>query len=286
LLGKKSKKIISLVVKILFTTIALYVVFSKISIDDIKNIITTSNIFYLLLAFVFFNLSKILSSVRLNYYFHHIKVDISQLYALKLYYIGMFYNLFLPGGISGDGYKIYLLKKQNEHISIKDFFSATLLDRISGLVPLLFFAAILFIFSSYYGLYKIVDYLVIFGAIIVFPSLYIFTKYLFKKYLPLFSKTTILGTIVQFLQLLSAVSIVYALGNQQYLVEFLVLFLISSVVAVLPISIGGIGIREITFLYGLSLIGVPTTYGVAFALIFFLITALSSFVGIFLKHSK
>lgn len=57
-----------------------------------------------------FNISKIISSIRLNRYFKDINLSLSQTYNLKLYYLGMFYNLFLPGGIGGDGYKIYIIK--------------------------------------------------------------------------------------------------------------------------------------------------------------------------------
>ena len=36
-------------------------------------------------------------------------VFISEKESLKLYYKGMFYNIMLPGGIGGDGYKGYYL---------------------------------------------------------------------------------------------------------------------------------------------------------------------------------
>jgi len=279
-LDKQNKKIVLVAVKVILTFTALYVVFTKINIADFKNIFININLYYLVLAFLFFNLSKIVSSVRLNIYFKHIGASISEIYALKLYYIGMFYNLFLPGGIGGDGYKIYLLKKEHQHIKVKDFLGASVLDRISGLVPLLFFAGLLFIFSKFYTLYFYIDSIVIAGTILTFPSLYLLTKYLFNRYLPLYFKTTIFGSLVQFLQLMSAFFIVYSLGVQDFMTEYMVLFLISSVVAVLPISIGGVGIREVTFLYGLSLISLDSTNGVVFALLFFLITAVSSFIGI------
>ncbi len=53
----------------------------------------------------------------------------------------MFYNLFLPGGIGGDGYKIYLLQK-NYQTGTKKIFGAVLADRISGMVALVVLALI------------------------------------------------------------------------------------------------------------------------------------------------
>ena len=276
------KKIVKIAIKIVFTFIALYIVFSKIELQQIKDIFAKIDILYLFLALIFFNLSKIISSIRLNIYFRHIGIKISELYALRLYYIGMFYNLFLPGGVGGDGYKIYLLNKSH-NTKISRLITATLLDRLSGLIPLLFFAGVLFLFSDFYHKFIWLDWLVIIGSITIFPLFYFVNLWLFKGYIKIFFQTTFLGAIVQLLQLISALFIVYAIGYNDNLIIFLTLFLISSVVAVLPISIGGVGVRELTFLYGLTLLEINANGGVAFSLLFFLITAISSFIGILFK---
>ncbi len=271
--------------KLSFTLIALYWVFSKVDLDYVVKIIMHANSVYLLLALLFFNLSKILSSVRLNIYFKHINVNIPEVQALKLYYIGMFYNLFLPGGIGGDGYKIYLLKKSHD-VKTGKLIQATFLDRVSGLIPLLFMTGVLFFFSDFYGKIAWLDLLAIIGTIVVLPLFYLLNLMAFNYYMPIFMKTTMLGAVVQFLQLLSALCIVYAIDHQGQLIIFLTLFLCSSVVAVLPISIGGVGVRELTFVYGLTLLGMEASGGVAFSLLFFLITAFSSLAGIVLNEKK
>ena len=279
---KQTKKLIKTAIKVLFTFIALYTVFLNVDIQEIKAIILESHFGYLLLAFLFFNASKILSSIRLNIYFRHIGVKITELYALKLYYIGMFYNLFLPGGIGGDGYKIYLLQKAH-NVRLRSLILATLLDRLSGLVPLLFFATLLFIGSDFYTQYFWLDWIAIVVLVAIFPLFYLINYAMFRGYIPIFFKTLFLGSLVQLLQLVSAFFIVYAIGYERDMIVLLTLFLISSVVAILPISIGGVGIRELTFLYGLTLLGLDASGGIAFSLLFFIITALSSFIGLFLS---
>jgi len=281
-LVKINKKIVKTFIKVLLTALALYFVFSKVNIKDIESILKDINIFYLFLAYIFFNISKILSSIRLNIYFKHIGVKISEIYALRLYYKGMFYNLFLPSGIGGDGYKIYLLNKYY-NAKISTLITASLLDRLSGLIPLLFFAGVLFIFSDFYHKFIWLDLLSIIGVTTIFPLFYLLNKVVFKGYMEIFLKTTILGSLVQLLQLISAFFIIYSIGYESSLVIFLTLFLISSVVAILPISVGGVGIRELTFLYGLSLLNLNANGGVAFSMLFFIITALSSLIGLFLK---
>lgn len=279
---KRNKKLLKSLIKVTLTCIALYIVFANVDIQEVKMITSHAHLGYLLLAFLFFNASKILSSVRLNLYFQHIGVKITELYALKLYYVGMFYNLFLPGGIGGDGYKIYRLQKAH-NVKVGSLISATLLDRLSGLMPLLFFAGILFIVSDFYTRYSWLDWVAIIGIVVIFPLFYLINFYMFRRYIPLFFTTTLLGSIVQLLQLITAVWIVYAIGYETNTLVFLTLFLISSVVAVLPISVGGVGVRELTFLYGLTLLSLDAGGGVAFSLLFFLITALSSLVGSILK---
>ncbi len=282
---KKFKDFFKSVIKLLITLWALYYVFHNIDTNALLRLLKTSDLQWLFLAFLAFNASKIVSSIRLNYYFHAIGIFLSEITNLRLYYLGMFYNLFLPGGISGDGYKIYILAKRHNS-SYSKLFGATLLDRISGLSALLFLAGILFALSSFAELSPILSLLSWFTVILSIPASYFVTKKFFTLYLNIFSHTTLLAFVVQLLQLLSAMLIVWALPEANAsMMDYLTLFLISSVVAVLPISIGGIGVRELTFFYGFGLIGGDTTMAVAFSLIFFLITALSSLLGIFVKNN-
>jgi uncharacterized membrane protein YbhN (UPF0104 family) len=217
----------------------------------------------------------------LIYYFKEIDINISQKANLILYYVGMFYNLFLPGGIGGDGYKAYLLNKyHNTKLSL--ILQALIFDRVSGLIALIFLGAILYPFSSFD--IPFFYYLAISLAILIYPLFFIISKKL-DRFLEFFKTTTFLGLIVQILQLVSAYFIILSLNSNVPIVEFLVLFLISSVVSVLPITVGGVGIRELTFLYGLKLIDYPSDVGVAFSFLFFFITMLSSLIGILFLHN-
>ena len=276
------KKKIKFLIKLTLTLTLIYFVFSKIDLQSFKETLKGTNLFWHFLAFVAFNISKIISSVRLNYYFKDLKLTLSEKKNLMLYYVGMFYNLFLPGGIGGGGYKIYLLHKIYKK-KIKHLISATLLDRVSGVIALSFFASILFLFSSFVTISDIISLLSLIFALTIFP-LYIFIHkrffYLFDSYI---KKTTLLALVVQFFQILTALFLVYSI-NDNGEIDYLTLFLISSIVASLPLTIGGVGAREFTFLYGFEIIHRDTNMGVAFSILFFIITALSSLIGIFFLH--
>jgi uncharacterized membrane protein YbhN (UPF0104 family) len=62
--------------------------------------------------------------------------------------------------------------------------------------------------------------------------------------------------------------------------EYLFVFLLSSVVAVIPFTIGGIGAREIAFLYAAGYLNLDTSLSIALSLLFFFITVLVSLTGI------
>ena len=282
-LAENQVKKLKTLLKIALSLLLLLFVLRQIDTHKLLAILQKSDIFWLFWGFIFFNISKIVSSVRLNYYFRILGIQLSQASALILYYVGMFYNLFLPGGIGGDGYKIYLLHKFYK-TNIKHLIQATLLDRISGLVALIFLASLLFAASSFVKIWPPLLYIAILSAITIFPLYIVMYKRFFPLFLPILKSTTFLGVIVQILQLVSAYFLIVALPYQVNTIDFLTLFLISSVVAVLPLTIGGVGAREFTFLYGLKLLGSEPSLGVAFSFLFFLVTLLSSALGIFFIH--
>ncbi|MGB1241653.1 MAG: lysylphosphatidylglycerol synthase transmembrane domain-containing protein [Chitinophagales bacterium] len=267
--------------KLCLTLVALYLVYRKIDLQLVKEAFLKAHFGYLFLAFGAYNISKIISAFRLNHFFKSIEVQLTNWFNLKLYYIGMFYNLFLPGGIGGDGYKIFVLKQQSKQ-SVKSLVSAALLDRVSGLVALCFLALMLFSYSRGFDLLQDLGYLVYLGVIGIYPVFYMGLRIFFKQFLSIFNTTNFLSLGVQVVQIGVAFFILQALQVQNGLVDYLTLFLVSSVVAAIPFTIGGIGAREIVFVYGNILFGIETNIAVTFSLIFFLINALSSFIGVFL----
>lgn len=278
------KQKIKLLIKILLTFAALWFVLYKVDIERLKESLQNADSIWLFIAFILFNLSKIVSSFRLNIYFKAIGLKLSEKFNLTLYYVGMFYNLFLPGGIGGDGYKIYLLNKYYKQ-GIKPLFQAVLLDRLSGLFALAFYACLLFAFSDYSELLgNWTKWLALILSIFLFPIAYFATKWFFKEFLICFNQTLVWGFAVQLLQLLSALAIIKSLYIGHSNLEYMTLFLVSSVVAVLPLTIGGVGVRELTFLYGLEFIGEEPSLGVTFSFLFFIITAISSLMGLFLLN--
>lgn len=281
------KKLLKPLLQLLVTGLALYLVLRKTDIAKLFGIIQSANPWYLLLSLFFFNISKLFNAVRLNRFFKAIGIELSALYNLKLYYLGMFYNLFLPGGIGGDGYKIYVLQK-NHGMKMIDVFHAVLWDRISGTIALVFLSVILLLPSTFaLKLPQLVPYAwLLLGA--VYPLALLLNKLFYKQFIGVFTITALESMLVQIAQVISAFFILQAISLQAHHIDYLAIFLMSTVATILPITIGGAGAREVTFYYLLNFIQLETNAGVALSLIFFSISALSSLAGVLTKihHEK
>jgi len=271
--------------KLILTGLALYLVFRKIDTGQLLGIIQTLQWPWLIPATVLFVLSKVATAVRLNQYFKNIDLYLSEKLNFRLYLVGMFYNLFLPGGIGGDGYKVYLLNKQFK-TPVKKLLQAALLDRLGGLVAIVFLL---------FGLFLMVDAeldflessiwnaLMIGGLILTIPAFWLVQKLLFKDFLPSFWSANAWSFAGQIAQLICAWFILMALGIDEKVLAYQLVFLLSSIVAVLPLTIGGVGARELVFVYAHQYAGIEEAAAVAFSLIFFLITAGVSLIGAFVK---
>lgn len=270
------KPYIKAFLKIFLSAVALYYVFTKIEFSQVVDILKNVNYLYLVVALVFFVFSKIVSAYRLNYYIGAVGIKLENKSNLKLYLLGMYYNLFLPGGIGGDGYKVWLLNNKF-NIKVKDLFWSVMLDRVNGVLALFLLAMCLVPFLHLEAKWTYAALASIPLSIMVY---FLVNKKFFPKFYKVITPTTLLSFAVQLLQVASAVFILLANGTLQKVFAYLFVFLISSIVAILPITIGGIGSREITFLFGSQLLGLDVNLSIALSLLFYLITLLVSFGGI------
>ena len=270
--------------KIGISAALLYFIFTKIPFSEVLTIVRKSQPLFVFGALLLFVVSKIIAAFRVNLYFHEIGVPLTQKSNLKLSLLGMFYNLFLPGGIGGDAYKGYYIK-QHFDVSTKKVVAVLLLDRLSGLLLLFVFACLLGItievpelqpFNWLIGLCIPLSVLIFWGL----------QQRFFTYVLPVFWRSTALSSLVQLAQLGCILLILQALNIQVSTLEYLFIFLISSIVSVLPLTIGGIGSRELVFLYGALWLGLEEDRSVGISMLFFLITAFVSLLGIWYHFKK
>jgi uncharacterized membrane protein YbhN (UPF0104 family) len=274
--------------KILLTGGALYLVFQKIDTDNLLQLSKTLSWGWLIPAIALFVGSKVATAIRLNAYFANIHISLSFWENWRLYLIGMFYNLFLPGGIGGDGYKVYLLNNQFK-TPVKELLKASLLDRLGGLIAILalLFGILLVIeLPLPLGNPRISKILFAIGTIGIVPGFWLLQKFLFSNFLPSFWQGIFWSLVGQLAQMAAVVCLLLALGVQDKFLAYQAVFLLSSIVAVLPLTIGGVGARELVVVYIHSYAGIQETEAVAFSLLFFLISAAVSLSGAWVKWKR
>lgn len=279
----KSWNVVKLLLKILITGLSLYLVSRKVELKDLKDAFSESNPFLLFVAFVAFVLSQIVSASRLNTFFKGIGLKLSEIFNFKIYLLGMFYNLFLPGGIGGDGYKIFLLRKKF-HTSGRKLFQAIFFDRLSGLWALGLIISLLVIFIPYLGIPNWVPILVVLSGSVVY---YLVMRRYFSDFSHNFVTTHFKALVVQSMQVVCVIILLYALNYDGKFSPYLFMFLISSLVAIFPFTVGGLGARELVFVYGAQYLQMDQHLAVIISLLFYCISAILSFSGMyFVFHPK
>lgn len=281
------KRILIIIARIAFIVLAFTLVFRKIKAEALLSHIMQANMLLVFLALLLQNGSLMCSALRSRYYFHSYGLKVRKRFAIAYYYVGTLFNTILPGGISGDGYKIYLLWKLEKFPKLLGL-RIMLYERVSGFYVLVFMGLLALLASSYIELFPYELPLTIACIIFITPCYLFGVKYVMRDKIAIAWGASYYSFFVQLLQVTSALVLVKALiaepTMQQY-IDYIVLFIAASIAAIIPISVGGAGLRELTFLYGIQLMPISDVEtGVAFAMINFFLYLLTAIPGILLFY--
>lgn len=256
---------------------AIWWVMSKISFSEVLNVFSTANIWFLLGAAFFLSVSFILSAFRQNLSFRNTGANISQLTNIKLFWLGLFYNLFLPGGIGGDGIKVYLVNKYRRN-GIKKNIGTMLVNRIAGLVAVGMITIVLYYLSALRLPYTTGAWL---GIPAVYALYYLVLKYFFKSFLTIHAGLFWWSLALQIMQFVAALFILLAFHQNTDLLVYLFLFFVSTIATAVPITLGGIGAREMVFLIVAKSLELDNELCIALSFMFYLISTIISLGGIY-----
>lgn len=277
-LNPKTKKYIITGIKLTISLVLIYYIFFvKLHIFDILSHYKDANWLYIIIATLLYVLSQALSVFRLDYYFRDINLDLSYKSNARLYFLGMFYNTFVPGGIGGDAYKVYILNK-NYKISLKQISQAVFLDKIIGLSAMLLMIIFL-IFLSNLTDYAWVQYGSLAVSIIGFVAVPFVLGKIFSTHKRTFFNSMIYSVVLQLIQVGMLYFVLEGLNiHPENFSIYLLIFLVSGILSI--ISFSGFGIREAVFMYAAHRFNFDETLATSAAFIFSIITISISFVGI------
>ena len=262
-------------IKLLISVVIIIIIVRKIDEGLLLRTIGEVNALWLIWATGWFIVSKIISAYRYLLLLQTEDIRLTAGQNLRLYWLGMYYNLLLPGGISGDGYKINVLMKMFKR-PFKRIFTLTLIDRIAGVIALGQLCLVLLLIIPEFQKYW---YLILPGFILSLMCSWWIYRWAKGTISTVWMRTTLLSIGVQGSQTIAMLGLVMALGQGHQWADYLILFLASSLVAMIPFTMGGAGARELTFLYGAQWFAIHVEKAVALGFLFYLISTLVSLVG-------
>ena len=238
-----------------------------------------------LLALAAACLAQIFAARRMQYFFNASGFPLNTRYAIILYYVGSFYNFLLPGGIGGDAYKVILARRHMDMPAMKGI-KLMIADRASGLciVMLMMFGMLCFVDLSHVIAYY--HALLFCGVVITLIGYAAFPKLLLKQDPLTMIKALPYSLASQSCWIVALVLIWQSIGNGKNIVEYIIFYSAASVVGLLPISVGGLGVKEMTYYYGADVmqrfagIAVDPDIGIAISLCLFAMSFISSLPGL------
>jgi glycosyltransferase 2 family protein len=216
---------------------------------------------------------------------------------LAYYFIGMFTNVFVPGLIGGDALRAVYLGRQ--HKCIGPAFASVIADRIIGLLTLFWLAAAAALCTTQVRLPGSVLRVTLAAAgvsLFAFLAAPLVAKWASSRtrfnrllapmipylcrpiaLLPAIALSALLQTSLAICQYLLGIG----LGLDITLGTFVLIVPITNVVASLPLTINGLGMREAGYLLLLGLAGVSKDQAVALSILYFAATLVGGFTGVF-----
>ena len=266
-----------LILKVGVTSVLLYYVFSKVPFSEVKNRLLHANYWWMLAGVAFYFCSMVASAWRLLSFFKSIDLRLDPRFNFRLYLLGIFYNLLLPGGIGGDGYKIYLLHK-NYQLPAKRVFWAIAFDRLSGLWAIGLIIVALKIFVPQIA----VSFAIVGGVFVAGTAIYyVIVKIFFKDFSKHFIKGHAKAVVVQTFQVLTILCVLLGQDFNGKFAPYLLSFLLSALAAVVPVTFGGAGAREYIFKVLAGVFNMNVGLAVFLSVSFYLISLLVALSGLY-----
>ena len=300
------KGIISTIVKIGISGAILYFLFRSINMAAFLKTVMSINPLYVVLAALVFLGTQCISTYRWKVI---LKKDMEVPYfrLFSIYFIGMFFNNFLPSMVGGDIIKGYYLYRHSKRGDVT--MASIFMDRYSGFTALMSITAVTLFFG--YDIIKGTTLPAFFVLLIggfVSMSLIIWVSFLHNWVMLLLSKIHFYGInqkIDTFYRVLMGYKREYAVLWKIYFCSLLIqggviigyyiigtglgmnlrpvyyfLFIpLTTAVSMLPISLAGLGIREGAFVFLFTRAGASTEQALTLSLMWFVITAIVSLIG-------
>jgi hypothetical protein len=267
--------------------------------------LSTAKFDFLAAALVAYIVGKVLTAVRWAMLARPLGFKNSLKEFVAFYYIGMFFNLFAPSTLGGDAGKVYYLARDAGAVDRAETATraviSILADRTIGMAVLFWIAAVaLLAFPGYAELFppavRYATYIVAVLPILAYAAFPLAGRWLAKirhslaqklfdmgnaywRRPDVLAEAVLLSLAFHLIQVAIQVLIADALAFELPWSYALVFFPLVDVVAMLPVSISGIGLREGGYLFFLGRLGVAPEQAIASSIVWLAIVVASGLVG-------
>ncbi len=300
------KKAISIIIKLAVSGAILYVLFGRMDPGAFWKTLRAVNLPLAVLAGFIFTFSQFVSTYRWSIILKK-DIDISFLKLLSIYFIGMFFNNFLPTAVGGDVVKGLYLYRESKRGDVP--LASIFMDRYVGFVALILMAAVAVIPG-----YALVSGTGVGGLMVILIGGFIavslviwvgplhswamailarvhfyginrkidtFYKVLmgYKKRPEIFFRIFVLSVIVQGSGIFGYYILSAGLGMHVGLGYFFLFIPLTTTVSMLPVSLSGMGLRESAFVFLLMKAGARAEEAFTLSILWFGISAVVSMIG-------
>ena len=286
------KRVGLLALKIGVTVGLLAYLFSRIELGAVVQLVAGASWGWVAAGFVLYLALQGLCAWRWLLLARVLNLDGSWFTFVRYYYVGMFFNLFLPTGVGGDVYRCYYIAR-----SSSDWTRAivsVLADRGVGFGTMCVIAAVA---TFAFGAVHLPAWLELaLGAgvagVLVLLAVAVAARgplSSIRTAMPLigefFRRPGVLAFVAGLSFLLQSLVIVVNIFNAEALhldvpvVFYFILIPLIAVATMIPVSLNGLGVREGAFVFFLAQVGVPEAQALALALLWLAVTAAASLVG-------
>lgn len=293
------------ILRLLITILILFLIFKNVNTSQLFTILKNSNIFFLFLAVLTVGLVCFIVALRWQLVLKLYNFDVSLSKVFKIYNIAFFFNNFLPSTVGMDFIRgAYIVSDQKR---IADVISSIIIERWIGLLGIIVYISVTPLLFFKYGITRYFLYVSVIGIVssIIFLTILISDK-IFTFFISLFSKITffkigdkinslmyslriikhrkkdlfynlLLSIMIQVVFVFTNHLIVLSQGLSVRLVDEIIYVPFISIIAMIPITINGLGLREWAYINFFRLTTKEEI--VSLSLTFFIVSVIYSLVG-------
>ncbi len=313
-----TKRILNIILRISISFILLIFLFRQVDKKGFLGLIKLASPLLLSLAFFIAVICYVIGLYRWEMLLKELKVHLSFRRIISSFCGGMFFNLFLPSTIGGDLVRSFDLASHSK--KPKEVVASVLLDRLSGYVAMVAVA----IFAMLFGFKIIQDKTVIIFIVILTLFLgsilavlfnnFLYSKvnnwlhsprgnrlrialkdlhqeiYYFRHHKKIILNNLLFSLIIQVLYPLAFYFTAQALKVHTRLIYFFIFIPIISAITLLPISIGGLGLRDAATIFFFAKVALAKDVSLAISLINFafiiIISCIGGIIYVFTLHTR